>query len=276
MVSLHTPDAWRPSTGMREPVLAGRVTQWHQTDNENAYKRAGNPYTPDSFDYRFNQSGFRCDEFPDRSIPQTFRVLFAGCSVTMGVGLPLDEVYAHLAITKLREESGLPLPFWNVGVGGASSDKIARLVTLGTSVLRPHVVFCLFPPTSRRELCPGDGSIMSYVPKVPGPLHEQVMAVYSRAGERYEFVKNLTMVDIACQLIGATFMWGCCAWNEEATETIPPHLMEKRLANFPQGESQPRAQDGLHRGAGDHATYAKGLIDALRPHLCDFIVKGKD
>jgi hypothetical protein len=265
--------AWHPKTGLGEPNYAGQVHQWCQTDSEKAYRPEGNSYTPDSFDYRYNRNGFRCDEFPEGDLPQTFRVLFAGCSFTMGVGLPLHELYAHLSIMKLREDYGLPIPYWNVGAGGASSDKIARFVTFGTQALQPHVVFVLFPTNSRREICRKDGEVLDFVPMIYPSIEKKVMTIYSKEGEYYEFVKNLIMIDVACQIVGATFIWGSWAWEDEIEKFIPNNILKKRSVNFPHN-TMPRARDLMHPGSESHFQYSVNVIEQLRPRLLDFIKAG--
>ena len=56
---------------------------------------------------------FRCDEFKKEQDGK--HVLFTGCSVTQGVGLELEEVWAHKLYTKISENEKVS-GYYNLGV----------------------------------------------------------------------------------------------------------------------------------------------------------------
>lgn len=58
---------------------------------------------------------FRCDEFKKEQDGK--HVLFTGCSVTQGVGLELEEVWAHKLYTKISENEKVS-GYYNLGVAG--------------------------------------------------------------------------------------------------------------------------------------------------------------
>jgi hypothetical protein len=101
-------------------------------------------YAP--FEYRFNSHGFRSDEFTVS--PGT---LFLGCSFTMGVGVAVEDTWAH------RVSSALGSACWNLGQGGGSMDACFRLAEHWVPRLQPVRVVLLPAPVDRWELIDSNG-----------------------------------------------------------------------------------------------------------------------
>jgi lysophospholipase L1-like esterase len=79
--------------------------------------------------YRTNRFGVRGPDFPERKPPRTFRVLVIGDSVTMGAGVPEEDVYAARIERRLNEdlEAGRPdrrFHVINLGIGGLDAAHI--------------------------------------------------------------------------------------------------------------------------------------------------------
>jgi hypothetical protein len=125
--------------------------QWMPSDSKENYKESGNLYTPESFDYQFNDWGYRCDSFagPEQ---YPFRVLFIGCSYTMGIGLPQEETWAYKTLKSLRTHYQQDIPYWNIGFGGVGTDFNARMASMVIPHLKPNLVLFLAPSMSRREI----------------------------------------------------------------------------------------------------------------------------
>jgi hypothetical protein len=92
------------------------------------YNWINNPFT-----YKFNSSGFRSDEF-DESEPS---IVFLGCSITVGIGIPYKTTWSKIVSNKLN------LKCYNLGVGGSSNDTAFRHAYTWLGKLKPSIcVFC--------------------------------------------------------------------------------------------------------------------------------------
>lgn len=136
-------------------VFANKTLEWYLTDSEEKYKEnliknydklQELNWVNSSFTYEFNSHGFRCKEFTD-----TDSILFLGCSVTCGIGLPLETIFPEIVSKKIN------LNCINLGVGGSSADTAFRLAQIYLPKLKPKIVVAtlLFP--ERTELLTGSG-----------------------------------------------------------------------------------------------------------------------
>ena len=80
--------------------------------------------------YNFNSQGFRSREITTEH--RGFAVF--GCSFTMGIGLPYDELYHEQLAKELK------LPADNFGVNGASNGLMFRIAQYWLPIIRPHFV----------------------------------------------------------------------------------------------------------------------------------------
>jgi hypothetical protein len=94
-----------------------------------------------SITYRFNQHGFREEEFDDRPCG-----IALGCSFTDGIGVPKE----HAWPSYLSDLTGIKV--WNLGLGGSGSDTCFRVMDYWTPVLRPKFIVLLEPPEARLEV----------------------------------------------------------------------------------------------------------------------------
>jgi hypothetical protein len=133
--------------------LATQTLEWLPTDSEENYKRLiQNPEhreyfarqgwdQPGAITYRFNQYGYRADEFDSGPY-----MIALGCSYTVGIGLPDSATWARLTATELG------LKCANLAWGGYSADTCYRLAEYWVPKLRPSYVCMLAPPRHRVEL----------------------------------------------------------------------------------------------------------------------------
>lgn len=137
--------------------FANQTVDWYQTDSEKQYqenlikkpeklKKWG--WINNSFTYKFNSHGFRCEEFTDND-----SIMFLGCSVTLGVGLPNDIIYPTLLAKSLN------LKCYNLGVGGSSIDTAFRIALIYLEKIRPKIVVGTFLFPERTELLTHHGAI---------------------------------------------------------------------------------------------------------------------
>lgn len=121
-------------------------------------------WTRDSISYTFNEHGFRADEF---TYEPNDSVLFLGCSLTMGIGMNLEDTWVYKAA------SSLGLRRYNLGIGGGSPDMCFRLAHHWIPRLRPKYVMMLTPFSTRIELVM-DNRVIQFVPNMPLPTPNRV------------------------------------------------------------------------------------------------------
>lgn len=104
------------------------------------------------FTYKFNSHGFRCDEFTEDD-----SIMFLGCSMTMGIGLPLEDTWP----TKVAEN--LNLKCVNLGLAGTGPDTAFRLANHYISQIKPKIIVYLDPPFGRFTLLTGNNQFHSFL-----------------------------------------------------------------------------------------------------------------
>jgi len=129
--------------------FASTTQLWYPQDTEELYQQhlksrpldlARLGHGPDNITYKFNSDGFRSEEFQQHSI------VFLGCSITFGIGLALDSLFA----TKVA--AALDLPLANLAVSGSSNDTAFRIAHYWLPRLRPARVILVSPQATRMEL----------------------------------------------------------------------------------------------------------------------------
>src|ERR1700756_242977 len=108
---------------------SNQTLDWLPSDTAENYvkknKFGPNLYQPDTFKYKFNSHGFRCDEF---NLTSELPVVFLGCSSTEGIGLPLGHTWAYQLHQKIVGKTDLKIPYWNLALGGTGIDTQAHLL----------------------------------------------------------------------------------------------------------------------------------------------------
>lgn len=138
--------------------------QWYQSDSEDRYisNISGiSNYKTDEIKYQFNSDGYRCDEF---NLSSEFSVLFMGCSLTEGVGLPLNETWSFYLHQQILKTSIKNIPFWSLAKGGTGIDYAARCYYQYANILKPKYIFYLMSGISRREYSYGIDYLNNWFP----------------------------------------------------------------------------------------------------------------
>lgn len=99
------------------------------------------------FTYKFNSHGFRCHEFQDNSI------LFLGCSVTQGIGIPIEFSFPEIISKQLN------LPCSNLGLERTSANTAFRLAYHFLPKLKPKICVASLIYPHRLELLLTDRAI---------------------------------------------------------------------------------------------------------------------
>lgn len=182
--------------------LADTELNWYGSDSEENYKSNFNNnfqklekhnWINNHFTYKFNSYGFRCEEFTESD-----SIMFLGCSVTLGVGLPLESIFPEIVSKHLKFKC------MNLGVGGSSSDTGFRLIRSYLSHLKPKIVVATFLFPERTELLTSLGDI-HFTPNFNNDkkFRKYYFEYYQNWLERPEnaqlnFIKNILAINKIC------------------------------------------------------------------------------
>lgn len=224
---------------------ANTTSQWLGSDTVCNYKLDNNLYRSDSFDYKFNDYGFRCDNFNQESdIP----IVFLGCSFTEGIGLPAETVWTYQIITRIRNKTSKNIPYWNLATGGAGVDTIARHLYWFNEMHKIKFIFALLPNLCRREYCIDDTVEISWGLNFGG--HHDVDNLFRN--EHFKFLQTNRSFMIIDSILKQNNTQMCCSqWNfgEDNYEKL---FLQNNFPNFNFFHqaiiSKDRARDGKHGG----------------------------
>lgn len=113
------------------------------------------PKYPKEFDYEIKEHGFRVTPAdPTKPI-----IVFAGCSMTFGIGLPVEDTWCHLVAKELGYEN----QYLNMGIPGSGPD--AQLVNLHWALDNYKIdKICWFMSDPHRQIVYQHDRYACYVP----------------------------------------------------------------------------------------------------------------
>lgn len=129
---------------------------WFSTDSKTLFEHnlshrynllKANDWINTTFTYDFNKYGFRSKEFTDKD-----SIMFLGCSITQGIGLPDQFTFPEIVCRQLDLQS------CNLGMHGTSADTAFRLATKYLKMIMPKVVVCHLVFPERLEILTLDGA----------------------------------------------------------------------------------------------------------------------
>jgi hypothetical protein len=213
---------------------AGKTVKWCPSDSEDRFNaNMANPdyraqlegfgWTRDNVSYTFNEDGFRADEFTDGVNDS---VLFLGCSLTIGIGMPVEDTWAY------KVASSLGLRRYNLGVGGGGSDMCFRLAYHWIPRLKPKYVVMLTPNAGRLEILDETENLL-YMPSHTANSPFYMRWLLHPANADMNRLKSVMGVQAICNGIGAPLI------EMPVEEVIVPREGEK---------GQSWARDLMHPG----------------------------
>lgn len=232
------------------------TTTWDSTDSEERWtshqKRIADEkiktYGRDDISYTFNSHGFRCDDFE-----KDCEILYAGCSFTEGIGIPLEHTWSFM-FNQLVSKSIKHQPRYNsIARGGMSASGIARYVyhSIETLKHRPKILCILFPHIFRTEFFPNnypvDGSdLIDFIPNMDSAKRfkndKSALEMFNKYNSTLrvsnaimDFIKNLIFINSICKLHDIQFIWH--TWTgfvsfEDFPITMNSAIDEKYHGNF--------------------------------------------
>lgn len=180
-------------------VYAGKTLNWLPMDTEDLYKQNLKTRYSDlqrynwidqKFTYTFNTHGFRCEEFTNEST-----VMFLGCSLTCGIGLPQDKIWPEL----VSKELGLKCA--NLGIGASSNDTAFRLCLGWIDRIKPKILVFAPPYAHRAELLLPNNRIENLSPQWEDDYSHH-LKIWSLDDSNFAFnkLKNSMAIQHLCAL----------------------------------------------------------------------------
>jgi hypothetical protein len=224
---------------------------WLDTDEESVYHRNIKDAvkrqqlekcgftSPNCITYKFNSSGFRSNEFTDAP-----GFIALGCSYTVGIGLPIDQVWPSL----VSERTGLAA--WNLGIGGGSMDTCFRLLDGYIEELKPKFVMLLRPAASRFEIYDHLG-VKNILPNMdPGSEHPELQKLWYAYDQNQiiNFYKNTIAITHLCNMHNVKLI----IKDSKADLSINPSP-----------DAYPAARDLSHSGHASHIWCAERFLKDL-------------
>ena len=217
-------------------TYGNKQVEWCHTDTPENFNK--NPFKDQWKDvkiiYNFNPQGFRTYDLT-RLLEQKINIAI-GCSHTLGIGLPADQIWPYMV------EQATGIPTLNLGVGGGSSDTVARILTNVVSLYSVQTVYVLWPEESRFERFWHNEYPITNVTAQNAMVEYAWHMEYAESAERY--YKNQTIVHMLSKLHNFSVKE---VWSNR-------FLIEfTRLNN--------RARDGLHMGPEIQKMIAKTFLN---------------
>ena len=215
--------------------------------------------------YKINHFGYRCPEFPTKSLEGKKNVIVLGCSHTFGIGSSDDELWVNIFEKKLSDNG---LRFWNLGQPGASGDLIVRILYATEKILFPDIILVCWPHATRRE------RLESPTPK--NLIADKLLAMETDDTDYQNFLKNVFLVEKFAQHRHAK-VFHCFA--EDVAELKSNHVFDtETLKNCWPAYDRPNvddadrvlttglslARDGVHYGIEHHERFAKQLVKTFQ------------
>ena len=257
-------DFFDTSFPLKPHANRGKTFNWMGSDTPQNYQNKN--YTDYDIKYTYNSHGFRCDEFVDSK----FRMLFLGCSVTEGIGLPITETFSYLIYTEIKNKIGKDFPYWNLGIGAGGLDSIIRAYYHYHDILKPQVVISLFP-TYRLEFY-NKSCWISIMPNWdPEEIFKNNHFLIQPSVIKYNTQKNLAILDLLFQKNNTMQIWD--TWDEKIFSNLNLTSL-KTFDNFLNqwksiDQRLPKARDNMHPGKEFNQMFSKKLLDEYSDKICE-------
>jgi hypothetical protein len=240
--------------------------------------------TKESYSYETRNSlAFRCDEFKNKHDGK--HILFTGCSVTHGVGLELEETWAHKLYTKISEKESVS-GYYNLGVPGTGIFfAVSNLFKYFNKYGNPDVIFINltdmlrfysveeFSPDIKKQYRFKDMVyiLSKYIYHDQDWSNEQGTSAYWRWVHYYDYVM---MLEAYCKSNNIKlFIFSYAGPTEETFKRvgldrfyeINPSLIIDMLIQYAADNKVDEyfltARDGMHEGHGLHEQWAEKLFE---------------
>lgn len=213
-------------------------------------------YTLDEIDYVLNSHGFRSDEFTEKH--EGKHVLFIGCSVTFGTGLPIEKTWSKILYNKLSKNNKLS-GYFNLSFPGAASTEI------------------IFNAVKYIQKFGAPEEIYFMVPEIMRGVHLDRSSAIMHSIQMYQ------MFELLCELLGIrlfSFSWDIEDLTDGYIQTandfyasrfktfykIDSQSFFKSMYDYSKDKNEMfmlNASDGMHFGTAHHAGFIYCILQGL-------------
>jgi hypothetical protein len=244
-----------------------RRLRWLHGDSEENYALRGNKdFSLDSISYALNEYGYRSDEFDVSARKPAF--VFVGCSNTLGIGIPWDELWTTLVVKHFEKKWGRRIAQYNLAWSGTGPDHVAMMIHQCIDVLRPNAVFVLWSYIGRMTFFNDAKSRAHLLPErsknISENIHDAFLSLSTDANLFFNYVRNYAFVEARLSTLGIPWI---CGNLEQFTDELLSHYIN--MHNFCGRWSRlDIARDNQHSGVKSHKEFSRKVIsmsDVLIP-----------
>lgn len=238
----------------------GQTLKWYPIDTKENYNPINNAYGPDDITYQLNDNGFRSDSF---DLQSEKRILFLGCSITFGIGLPVEHSWAHILLNFIRQETGYNIPYWNLSFPGCGLDTLVRLYYHHGVKLNPQLVFGYFPSYRRELYVDNDNYISFFLPRSKDNNFKNIPYLVDERIILYETEKNMCFLDCMLKSTNSKMIWN--EWDKTYYDTCDNIQLKHSHFVLP----DLKARDKIHPGHRSNITFAKNVWEEYKTIILD-------
>lgn len=245
----------RPTTKIEEFSGKDCYVQFTNAYEQKLYDQGKIPES-NLWKYCINTYGFR--DLWDLSDTEQQKIGCFGDSFTFGDGLPSNELHSHY----LQELSGARI--FNVGKGGASIDRIARIFSVFTKFVDLDVAVFTLPHVFREFFIDPRGIVLDLIPSMGG-VHSQFMQPFHALHDNYQLSKMSFAInyilDVAAERnIKVLFTtWDMPTFD--LLKMVSPNNSAEEL--FPNNIDPMQARDLMHPGKLSQQKHAQNIMKEL-------------
>lgn len=183
-------------------------------------------------DYDFNSHGFRCPKFTEDPT-----IMFLGCSFTIGIGLPYEDIWPTLISKKLKMRSA------NLGIGGSGPDTAFRMCLAYIDKINPKIVIHMINPGIRFEL------LDDYRIDLLTAMDSNNVKLYQRLfADENNYFFNLQKNTLAIKML-------CSERNIK--------FLQIESKDYIKSSEPSLARDLVHEGRNEHKNAAEKILEKL-------------
>lgn len=166
------------------------------------------------FYYKLNKNGFRSKSF-DSFDKNKINVLFAGCSVTFGNGIPEGYTWPDLTISKLKDKLKKDIDFYNLALPGAGAFlNYKNIISFIKNIGIPDYIFISLPETTRSLFWNEEESIFSNVllDAYFKPVQDTHRESFIQENSLMNIITVMHSLEYICNVLNIKLFW--TSWNE--------------------------------------------------------------
>lgn len=230
-----------------------RLKYMSKFEGENSKKDPNNK-TYD-WEYTVNKYGFR-DIW--RFEPNTKRIGFFGCSCTFGVGVDSRTTFVKLVESHYGPSN---VECFNMGLPGAGTQRIAKLVSASQRLLNFDAVVLTLPTSSRFLMLNQHNLMIDFVPGfIRSDFEAEEKFIYGKFGQNnldMYFIDYVHWIQAELKSVKKVF-WS--TWCQDSYKLLKTIIDKESL--LPHFNFVDHGRD-IHPGIKSHYLYSKNIINAL-------------